>query len=152
MSENRHKVNKEYIAREQAEINNLHHIICEVQDILEIEAGEINEDGTVAIGFPEGTPCADTPLSDTPTYATKDHDFPIPFPETEIDPEFQVDPPFGGPFIESLVDSYVGALYICPQFARDLYGLYGESTIPGTVYGAKEQDELDKFLKEHVTK
>ncbi len=128
------QVNDEYITREQAEIDNLHHIICEAQDILEIEAGEIDEDSTFAIRFLEGTPHADTPHSDAPTYTTEDHDFPVPFPETEIDPEFQVDPPFGGPFIESLVESYVGALYIRPHFARDLYGLYGESTIPGTVY------------------
>ena len=85
-------INEEYIAREQTEIDNLHHIIREAQDILEIEAGEIDEDGTTAFGTVEGTPCADTPLSDAPTYATNDHNFPVPFPETEIDPEFQVDP------------------------------------------------------------
>src|SRR6266404_2285325 len=33
------QVNEEYIAREQAEIDNLHRIIREAQDILEIEAG-----------------------------------------------------------------------------------------------------------------
>jgi len=78
--------------------------------------------------------CADTPLSDTPTYATDNPYFPEPFPETEINLEIQVDQPFGPPFIQSLIDSYVGALYIRPQFTRDLYGLYGETTIPGTVY------------------
>src|SRR5882762_3772944 len=36
-------VNEEYITREQEEINNLRHIIHEAQDILEMEAGEINE-------------------------------------------------------------------------------------------------------------
>jgi len=129
------QVNEEYIAREQAEIDDLHRIIHEAQDILEIEAGEIDEDGTTAIGTVEGTPCADTPLFNAPTYTTDDHDFPVPLLETEINPEFQVDPPFGTPFIQSLIDSYVSALYIRPQFARDLYNLYGENTIPGTVYG-----------------
>src|SRR6266404_5701218 len=128
------QVNEEYIAREQAEIDNLHRIIREAQDILEIEAGEIDEDGTSAFETAVGTPRTDTPLSDTPTYATDDQYFPEPFPETEINMEIQVDHPEGSPFIRSLVDSYVGALYIRPQFARDLFGLYGESTIPGTVY------------------
>src|SRR6266403_4936484 len=128
------QVNEEYIAREQAKIDNLHCIIREAQDILEIEAGEIDEDGTSAFHTAVGTPRADTPLSDTPTYATDDPHFPEPFPETEINPEIQVDHPEGSPFIRSLVDSYVSALYIRPQFARDLYGLYGETTIPGTVY------------------
>ncbi len=144
------QVNDEYIAREQAEIDNLHHIIREAQDILEIETGEIDEDSTTAIGFPEGTPCTDTPLSDAPTYTTDDHDFPIPFPETEINPEFQVDPPFGGPFIESLVESYIGALYIRPQFARDLYRLYRESTIPGTVYGVGDLVALAVEQRRHI--
>ncbi len=129
------QVNDKYIAQEQAEINNLHRIIREVQDILEIKTGEINEDSTTAFGTVEGTPRADTPVSDAPTYSTDDHNFPVPLPETEIDPEFQVDPPFGTPFIQSLIDSYVGALYICPQFSVDLYNLYGDNTIPGTVYG-----------------
>src|SRR6266404_1325590 len=128
------QVNEEYIAREQAEIDNLHRIICEAQDILEIEAGEIDEDGTFAFHTAVGTPHADTPLSDTPTYATNDPHFPEPFLETEINTEIQVDHPEGSPFIRSLIDSYVGALYIRPQFARDLYGLYRETTIPGTVY------------------
>ncbi len=132
------QVNEEYIAREQAEIDNLRHIISEAQDILEIEAGEINEDGTSAFETAVGTPRTDTPLSDTPTYATDDHYFPEPFLETEINPEIQVDHPEGSPFIRSLVNSYVGALYICPQFARDLYGLYGETTIPGTVYSVRD--------------
>ncbi len=129
------QVNEEYITREQAEIDNLHCIIQEVQDILEIEAGEIDEDGTSAFQTAVGTPRADTPLSDTPTYATDDPHFPEPFPETEINPEIQVDHPEGSTFIRSLVDSYVGALYIRPEFQRDLYTLYGENTIPGTVYG-----------------
>ncbi len=129
------QVNEEYIAREQAEIDNLHRIICEAQDILEIEAGEIDEDGTSAFHTAVGTPRADTPLSDTPTYATDNPHFPEPFPETEINPEIQVDHPEGSTFIRSLVDSYVGALYIRPEFQRDLYALYGENTIPGTVYG-----------------
>ncbi len=129
------QVNDEYIAREQAEIDNLRRIIREAQDILEIEAGEIDEDGTIAIRFPEGTPPIDTPVSDTPTYATDDHDFPIPFPETEIDPERQVDHPSGPSFLQSFIDSYIEALYIRPQYAQDLYALYGENTIPGTNYG-----------------
>src|SRR5712664_580055 len=54
------QVNEEYIAREQAEIDNLRHIIHEAQDILEIEAGEIDEDGTTAFHTAVGTPCADT--------------------------------------------------------------------------------------------
>ncbi len=142
-------VNKEYIAREQAEIDNLHHIIHEAQDILEIEAGEIDEDGTTAVGI-EGTPRADTPLSDAPTYATDNHGFPVPFPETEIDLEFQVDPPFGTPFIQSLIDSYIKALYIRPQYARDLYGLYGESTIPGTNYGVGDLVALAADQRHHI--
>ncbi len=128
------QVNEEYITCEQAEIDNLRRIISEVQDILEIEAGEIDKDGTSAFQTAVGTPCADTPLSDTPTYATDDPHFPEPFPETEINPEIQVDHPKGSTFIRSLVDSYVGALYIRPEFQRDLYALYGEATIPGTVY------------------
>src|SRR6266404_1064430 len=128
------QVNDEYIACEQEEIDNLRRIIQEAQDILEIEAGEIDEDGTSAFYTAVGTLHADAPFSDTPTYATDDPHFPEPFPETEINPEIQVDHPKGSPFIRSLVDSYVGALYIRPQFARDLYGLYGETTIPGTVY------------------
>src|SRR6266404_1155100 len=51
------QVNKEYIAREQAEIDNLRRIIRKVQDILEIEAGEIDEDGTSAFQTAVGTPC-----------------------------------------------------------------------------------------------
>ena len=144
------QVNEEYIAREQAEIDNLHRIIHEAQDILEIEAGEINEDGTTAIGTVEGTPQADTPLSDAPTYATDNHNFPVPLPETEIDPEFQVDPPFGTPFIQSLIDSYVSALYICPQFARDLYNLYRENTIPGTVYRVGDLVALGNEQRHHI--
>ncbi len=128
------QVNDEYIAREQAEIDNLCRIIREAQDILEIEAGEIDKDSTFAIGFPEGTPRADSPVSDAPTYATDDHDFPIPFPETEINPEFQVDHPEGPSFLQSFINSYIEALYIHPQYARDLYGLYREGTIPGTNY------------------
>src|SRR6266404_5371194 len=128
------QVYDEYIAREQAEIDNLRCIIREAQDILEIEAGEIDEDSTSTFHTAVGTPHADTPFSDTPTYATDDPHFPEPFPETEINLEIQVDHPEGSPFIRSLVDSYVGALYIRPQFTRDLYGLYGETTIPGTVY------------------
>ena len=61
------QVNEEYIAREQAEINNLHHIIHEAQDILEIKAGEINEDSTMAFETVEGTPHADSPVSNAPT-------------------------------------------------------------------------------------
>src|SRR6266404_2566705 len=128
------QVNDEYIAWEQAEIDNLHCIIREAQDILEIEEGEIDEDGTTTFHTAIGTPHTDTPLSDAPTYATNDHYFPKPFLETEINPEIQVDHPEGSPFIRSLVNSYVSALYIRPQFARDLFGLYGESTIPRTVY------------------
>ena len=94
-----------------------------MQDILEIEEGEIDEDGTTAFHTAIGTPRADTPLSDTPTYTTDDHYFPEPYPETEINPEIQVDHPEGSPFIRSLVDSYVSALYIRPQFAQDLFGL-----------------------------
>ena len=94
-----------------------------MQDILEIEEGEINEDGTTAFHTAIGTPRADTPLSDTPTYATDNHYFPEPYLETEINPEIQVDHPEGSPFIRSLVDSYVSALYIRPQFAQDLFGL-----------------------------
>ncbi len=134
-------VNEEYIAREQTEIDNLHRIIREAQDILEIEAGEIDEDSTTAVGI-EGTPRADTPLSNAPTYATDDHDFPVPLPETEINPEFQVDPPFGTPFIQSLIDSYIEVLYIRPQYAQDLYGLYRESTIPGMNYGVGDLVEI----------
>ncbi len=105
-----------------------------MQEVLEIKAGEIDKDGTTAFGTVVGTPCADTPLSDAPTYTTDDHDFPVPFPETEINSEFQVNHPEGPPFIQSIIDSYVEALYIHPQYARDLYGLYRESTIPGTNY------------------
>src|SRR6266404_4416094 len=132
------QVNEEYIAREQAEIDNLCRIISEAQDILEIEAGEIDKDRTSAFQTAVGTPRADTPLSDTPTYATNDPHFPEPFPETEINPEIQVDHPEGSTFIRSLVDSYVSALYIRPEITRDLYALYGESTIPGTVYGVRD--------------
>ena len=128
------QVNDKYIAREQAEIDNLCRIIHEAQDILEIEAGEIDEDSTFAIGFPEGTPRTDTPFSDAPTYATDDHNFPVPFLETEINLEFQVDHPEGPPFLQSFIDSYVEALCIRPQYARDLYRLYGENIIPGTNY------------------
>ena len=63
-------------------------------------------------------------------------------PETEIDPEFQVDPPFGTPFIQSLIDSYIEVLYIRPQYAQDLYGLYRESTIPGMNYGVGDLVEI----------